>query len=234
MALEGRYFVMKYALLLFNLLFWLSGLALIVIGATAFVKYGDFFSFANSKYANLPLIIMAIGVIIFIVSFLGCRGADKEDYCLLVTFATVLSVILVAIGAIAVMGFMYRKTVDSATDNALKMAVSHYNSNSTRAKGTRKILDWAQQNLKCCGGSGPEDFGNATCDGNPGVKSCYNTSSCTGKLYKVGCKTGFIVFVKNRLKLIAAVALGSTVIQVLGITLSCCLMKVLHKGYTEL
>jgi len=230
MALHGRYFAAKYLMLMFNFVFWLSGLALMVIGATIYVKYGELFTFTDTKYANLPLILMVIGVAIFIVSFLGCRGADKEDYCLLVTFAIVLSAILIAITAIAVLGFMYRQTVDDVTDNALKRAVLQYDNTNT----TKKILDWVQKELKCCGGSGPSDFGNTTCNGNPGVESCYNTGECSGHIYAVGCKNRFISFIEDRLQLVAAVALGSVGIQIMGIALSCCLMRAVNKGYTEL
>ena len=54
-----------------------------IIGATVYVKFGDVFSFADNKFANLPLILMVIGAEVFVISFLGCRGADKENSCML-------------------------------------------------------------------------------------------------------------------------------------------------------
>lgn len=230
MALQGRHLAAKYLMLFFNFLFWLSGLALMIIGATVYVKYGDVFSFAANKFANLPLILMVIGAAVFVVSFLGCRGADKENSCMLLAFAIVLGVILVAIAAISGLGFAYRKTVDDVTDKALMRAVTRYNETA----GSKTVIDWVQKTMECCGGNGPSDYKNKTCDGNPGVESCYDNGKCTGNLYKDGCKKSFVSFIHKRLEIVYGAALGSTFIQVLGIVLSCCLMRAVQEGYTQI
>jgi len=230
MALQGRHLVAKYLMIFFNFLFFLSGLTLMILGATIYVKYGDVFTFADNKFANLPLILMVMGASVFIVSFLGCRGADKENACMLLTFSILLGVILVAIATISGLGFAYKNTVDQATDKALTEAVAQYNSTS----GSKPVIDWVQEHLECCGGNGPSDYGNTTCDGNPGVESCYDNGKCSGKLFEDGCKENFIEFVEKRLQIVCGAALGSTVIQVLGIVLSCCLMRVVNSGYTEI
>jgi len=230
MALRGKHLAAKYLMLFFNFLFWLSGLALMIIGATVYIKYGDVFSFADNKFANLPLILMVIGAAIFVVSFLGCRGADKEDSCMLLTFAIVLSVIFIAIATISGLGFAYKKTVDDATDKALEHAVAKYNETT----GSKTVIDWVQKTMLCCGAKGPFDYGNTTCDGNPGVESCYDDGKCTGSIYNQGCKKNFVSFVEKRLKIVCGAALGSTLIQVAGILLSCCLMRAVRRGYNEI
>jgi len=234
MALQGRHLFAKYLMLFFNLIFWLSGLALIIIGATVYIKYGDVFSLADNKFANLPLILLLIGVAIFVISFLGGRGADKENSCMLLTFAIVLGVLLIAIITICGLGFAYKKTVDEVTDKALMRAVSQYKHNDTNTVGSTTVINWVQQNLKCCGGNGPLDYGNHTCDGKPGVESCYDDGKCSGKLYPCGCKKGFEDFIQKRLKIVYGAALGSTFIQVMGIVLSCCLMRAVKEGYTQI
>ena len=74
--------VVKYLMFLFNLLFWLSGVALIIVGVTLRIKYGAYISFSDHKFATADVFIISVGVIVFVVSFFGCCGALKENYCL--------------------------------------------------------------------------------------------------------------------------------------------------------
>lgn len=37
----------------------------------------------------LPVVIIAVGAFLFLVAFVGCCGACKENYCLMVTVSTV-------------------------------------------------------------------------------------------------------------------------------------------------
>lgn len=37
----------------------------------------------------LPVLIIAVGAFLFLVAFVGCCGACKENYCLMVTVSTV-------------------------------------------------------------------------------------------------------------------------------------------------
>ena len=98
----------------------------------------------------------------------------------------------------------------------LENAVTQYGTQD----GATKLMDWAQQKFKCCGTVGPTDYdilkGNGTtCGTGLGVKSCYPDEKCGGTdLYKAGCKTKFVDFVKHNLVVIGGVALAIAFIQV--------------------
>merc|ERR1712221_25441 len=95
MAMEGKMSVIKYLMFFFNVLFWLSGLALIIVGALIKSKYGTYLSFANAQYADAAIFIIVVGVIVFVVAFMGCCGAIKENYCMITTFATFMVIIFI-------------------------------------------------------------------------------------------------------------------------------------------
>jgi len=84
-------------------------LALIIVGAYIKGDYVDYFSYGEdgSKYVSVSVFIIIVGVIFFVIGFLGCCGAYKENYCMVVTAFAVLLGIIVA----CVLGFAYRKKV---------------------------------------------------------------------------------------------------------------------------
>jgi len=223
--------VIKYLMFFFNFLFWLSGLVLIVIGAIIRDKYGDYFSYADNKFANAAVFIIIVGVVVFVIGFLGCCGAVKENYCMVTTFAVLLAIIFILEIVAGALGFTYKKKVDSVAQAALEKAVKQYGT----VEGEKKLLDWAQKTFKCCGNAGAADFGtqkNVTCSGiNQGVASCHVGGKCSGELNADGCRKGFIDFIKSKLVIIGAVAVGIAFIQLLGIIFACFLMKAIKGEY---
>jgi len=223
--------VIKYLMFFFNFLFWLSGLVLIVIGAIIRDKYGDYFSYADNKFANAAVFIIIVGVVVFVIGFLGCCGAVKENYCMVTTFAVLLAIIFILEIVAGALGFTYKKKVDSVAQAALEKAVKQYG----EVEGEKKLLDWAQKTFKCCGNAGASDFSaqkNGTCKGtNQGVASCHEGGKCSGALNKDGCRKGFIDFIKSKLVIIGAVAVGIAFIQLLGIIFACFLMKAIKGEY---
>lgn len=219
--------VIKYLMFFFNFLFWLSGLVLIVIGAIIRDKYGDYFSYADNKFANAAVFIIIVGVVVFVIGFLGCCGAVKENYCMVTTFAVLLAIIFILEIVAGALGFTYKKKVDSVAKAALDKAVKQYG----EVDGEKKLLDWAQKTFKCCGTEGPGDFTNATCGAGKGVESCHEGGECSGTLNTDGCRKGFIDFIKAKLVIIGAVAVGIAFIQLLGIIFACFLMKAIKGEY---
>merc|ERR1719411_1652834 len=150
---EGKMSVIKYLMFFFNFLFWRSGLVLIVIGAIIRDKYGDYFSYADNKFANAAVFIIIVGVVVFVIGFLGCCGAVKENYCMVTTFAVLLALIFILEIVAGSLGIAYRGKVQGITETQVDKEVKNYNKN-----GESILLNWSQQTLKCCGRTGPSDF----------------------------------------------------------------------------
>lgn len=237
MAMEGKMNCIKYLMFFFNALFWLSGLALIIVGAIVKSKYGSYLTFADNKYADAAIFLIIVGVIVFIVAFLGCCGAIKESYCMVTTFAVLMVIIFILEIAAGALGFAYRKKVVDIADKALKKGLSKYHSE----KGAKDFFNWLQKDFKCCGIDSSGDWKNSNATGNStaGVpSSCCKTDNsnadCVKKadnIYTSGCKKSFQDFVNGKLVLIGAIALAIAFIQILGIIFACCMMKTIRDQY---
>lgn len=218
----------------FNFLFWLSGLALIIIGSYIKSKYGDYLSYGeeSSKFTSVSVFIIIVGIIVFVIGFLGCCGAIKENYCMITTFAVLLGIIFILEIVAGALGFAYRKKVEAEVGKSLEDAVDKY-FNSDQP-GAKELLDWAQQKFECCGRNSSSEysiFSNGTCILTGGVPSCHKGNSCTGTLFTKGCEASFANFIRHNLAVIGAVALGIAFIQLLGIIFACCLMKAVRDSY---
>lgn len=231
--------IIKYLMFFFNFLFWLSGLALIIVGAIIRDKYGDYFSFVDNKFANVPILLIVIGVIVFIIGFLGCCGAVKENYCMVTTFAVLLAIIFILEIVAGALGIAYKSKVQTKAVEALTKASTEYGGTSL---GATHLLDFAQSKFKCCGANGTKSFaGNknaakVACGGAKnitvaGVATCHEGGKCGGELHADGCDAGFIKFVKRNLMTIGGVAIGIAFIQLIGIIFACFLMRAIKGEY---
>lgn len=223
----------KYLMFFFNFLFWLSGLILIIIGAIIRDKYGDKFQDLSSQFANAPVLIIVVGVIVFVIGFLGCCGAVKENYCMVTTFAVLLALIFILEIVAGALGISYRGKVNTVATDLVTKEINTYNQN-----GESIFLNWAQQQLQCCGRTGAADYDvhtntttDAFCAKGQGVKSCHKGQTCNGELYTDGCQDKLITFVKDNMILIGGVALGIAFIQLLGIIFACLLMRAIKGEY---
>lgn len=63
----------------------LCGLALIVVGILVQISMHSTFQMQDVPASGVPIVIIAVGVVIFFVAFFGCCGAWKENYCMITT-----------------------------------------------------------------------------------------------------------------------------------------------------
>ncbi|KAG8239400.1 hypothetical protein J437_LFUL018932, partial [Ladona fulva] len=83
--LSRRSRLVKYLLFLFNLVFVITGIVLISIGASVLAAYKQYDVFLEPRFVTSAELIVAVGVIVLIVAFFGCCGAIKENYCMTMT-----------------------------------------------------------------------------------------------------------------------------------------------------
>jgi len=228
------YGLIRFLMFIFNFIFWLSGLVLIVVGAVIYAKYGQWFSYADNRFAEAEYFIIGVGVVVSFIGFLGCCGVLKNSYGMVTTFAILLSIIFILEIAAAIVGYVYKGKVNAAATTALDTAVKNYDSQ----EGAKKLMDWAQTTFTCCGLDGPSDYdrgANKSSCGHAGqaVASCHKNGKCVEDLYRSGCKEKIIEFAKSNMSIIAGVVLGIGLIEIFGIVFSCNLMKGLRSGSYE-
>uniref|UniRef100_U3FXA5 Tetraspanin n=1 Tax=Micrurus fulvius TaxID=8637 RepID=U3FXA5_MICFL len=235
MGVEGGMKCIKYLVFFFNFIFWLCGIALIALGILVQIKIKNTLVITNPASASAaPIVILSVGVIVFFISFFGCCGAAKENYCMVTTFAVLLTLIFLVEIAAAIAGYIFKDKVRTMIKNEIQEEMNEY-SNSSDVK---KTLDGVQKEFSCCGITDYTDWFNVT-KPDPGkvpASCCKNATDCTknptpNNTYEEGCVKKLELWLRKHIVIVAAVALGIAFFEILGIIFSCCLMKGIRSGY---
>ncbi|KAJ8941238.1 hypothetical protein NQ318_015670, partial [Aromia moschata] len=78
----------KYLLFIFNLIFAISGLGILIAGALVISDVSEFNHFIDGGLLGPPIVLIVAGAIVFVIAFLGCFGAIKESYNMLISVTT--------------------------------------------------------------------------------------------------------------------------------------------------
>lgn len=150
----------KYLLIVFNVIFFLVGIALLAVGIWVIVQPYQLEILEildNPLIKNSAYLIIAIGSFIIVVAGLGCCGACMNSKCMLVIYFIIILLIFVAqlVGCALVIAF--RSDVDAFVTNQLSSTMSSYmgeSANDTVSTAWNAI----QILLECCGTNGYEDW----------------------------------------------------------------------------
>ncbi|KAM4677368.1 tetraspanin-11-like isoform 2-T2 [Discoglossus pictus] len=214
---------LKYLLFMFNFLFWVGGAVVIAMGLWTLLEKSDYISLlATSSLALSTYMLLTAGSLVMITGFLGCCAMIREQRICL----TVIS-------------------------DELKQDLNQTMRENYAEPGRKDItlaIDHLQQDFKCCGSSGYEDWRytlyiNSERSENRVVPdSCCKTITLNcgrddhpSNIFKVegGCITKLEEFLQEHLLLIGAVSVGIACFQLVGVTLSACFLYVLYKEEGE-
>ncbi|XP_034948812.1 CD9 antigen [Chelonus insularis] len=157
MVLSQCYVFIKYTLVFVNLIFWALGLSSVILASWMLVDQTFMVSITQEQhnyYTGLYMM-LAAGLLLLMVSFLGCYGAFRESQCLLVGFFSCLLIAVVA--QIAAEAWLYtnRDHIEPLVKTAFMNTVKNeYGEIDHRTQ----TVDSIQSNLYCCGASGPSDW----------------------------------------------------------------------------
>jgi len=237
--LSGGAKCVKYILFIFNFLFLLCGLALIVIGAIAYVKTTS--SGFSETGAGAGIFIIVIGSVVFLVSFFGCAGAINNNHCMVVTYGILLLIILLAQIAAVVTGFLMKDKLTSLVNDEMTTSQQEYDKNDA----IKKTWNETQANLKCCGTYGYQSWNvsqvlsetnsvpDSCCKNNMTV-GCgigMNTPQHADELFATGCTTAVKTLISNNLVAVAIAAAVVGILEIIGIVFAFCLAHSIRKDY---
>ncbi|KAM9828573.1 CD63 antigen [Syngnathus typhle] len=237
MTLEGGMKCVKYLLFFFNFIFWLCGLAMIVVGVLVQVSLHQTVKISDVSASAAPIVIIAVGVIIFFISFFGCCGAWKENYCMVTLFSILLSLVILVQIAAAITGYVYRNKVSDVVQDSLADMIKSYSNSSAEFKAS---VDGLQADLKCCGINGSSDWRNFQPGGMSVPDSCcVNKSANCGigtmmdpaKVHQEGCRDALEKLLKKNILWVIIAALVLALIEVMGVVFACVLMRGIRSGY---
>ncbi|XP_013871689.1 CD63 antigen [Austrofundulus limnaeus] len=237
MAVEGGMKCVKYLLFFFNFIFWLCGFALIVVGVMVQVSLNKTLLIKDVSASAGPIVIISVGVLVFFIAFFGCCGAWKENQCMVVTFAVLLSLIIIAEIAAAILGYVFRNKISKVVQDSLTDMINKYGNSS---KETQDAVDKLQETWKCCGVNSSSDWKNFSPDGGTVPDSCClnvtkncgkGTMTDASKVYQKGCHDVLETFIRNNIQWVIIAAVVIAVLQVLGVVFACLLVKSIRSEY---
>jgi len=230
--------LMKILLFLFNVVFFILGIALLVIGAISRGVTEEWKELQGSAHiiTTASTILIVAGSIVTFIAFMGCCGAKKESECLLFTYAVCLVVVFtIELGAGI---YAYTKT-DYMKNNVAKTIEDAVRDKygTKDHKSITEAVDWFQDYAECCGGEKPSDWNSSKWNEMNKTKEAVPESCCvdqrkgcnmgemktlmtSGKIYTEGCVSKGKDLVDKALKLIGGMAVAMCPLQMVGIPLS--------------
>lgn len=213
--------IIKVILFVFNLLWLLLGVLLLIVGALIYTKTRVFMQgFENIDVPMLAILIMVVGSITICVSFFGCCGAVQESKCMTLTYSVLLLIIIAVEVTVAIILFVKYK------QNTLEEFVNHNIEKVFENEEHLGFVDEMQQYLKCCGTNGTYYWTSKSKDSKVPISCCPDNKPCNAEEYfKEGCcKTVFEFFDENK-NIIGYSALGFALVEFVVFVFSCILAK---------
>ncbi|KRT84860.1 Tetraspannin, partial [Oryctes borbonicus] len=217
---------MKTLLMVFNFIFWASGIVILAIGIYMRVSLYQYMALSTEFSGTASYVLIGTGAFIILIGSLACCCTVKGQPVLLYVYGAFLAIIFVLELGTGVSIYAYRDQFPQGIDEGLnKSMANYYYPNSTDAQ----IWDSMQRTLHCCGNHGYNDWINL----NPSVPipmSCCKKATCDvaneTEIYTEGCYDKLVQFMKSNIAIVAGSAIGITFFPLVGVVLSCCLASV--------
>ncbi|KAG9464779.1 hypothetical protein GDO78_019397 [Eleutherodactylus coqui] len=207
----------KVLMILFNLAIFLAGGTLLGVGIWVSVDSGSFLKVFGvlphgvaSQLVNVGYFLIAIGLLLLILGFLGCCGAQKESKCLLLTIESILSSVLVPV----------------------------LQKDFGRDEQVTRIWNATMTELNCCGVNGYGDFNNSAFvssnNGHYPRPCCDSGAACTQQTadasHVKGCFRQILDLIKSKAAIVGGVAAGICALELAAMIVSMYLYCRLDKG----
>uniref|UniRef100_A0A7E4W333 Tetraspanin n=2 Tax=Panagrellus redivivus TaxID=6233 RepID=A0A7E4W333_PANRE len=149
---ETCFHFFRSTVFILNLFFWLMGLGTLGIGL--WLRFdpaiAELMHLQGDEH-NLNLIcylLIATGVIMSVIGFLGCFGAWRMSQCMLVMFFIILIVVFCLEMAAAIFAYTHQDSIRQYIDDSMYDVIHyHYGHNNEYAK----VFDQIQTQFECCG-----------------------------------------------------------------------------------
>lgn len=225
---------LKFTLYIYNILLLMFGLGALSVGLWTVIDRGQFLSLLTSSvYVVSGTVVILAGVIIVLVTVLGCCGMSRESNRMIFIYGCLLAITVLLQLTIGVTAYFYREQVHKELITSLNLSITTeygvLGKNNTSA-----AIDDLQSTFKCCGAEGFEDWRKSTWwrpeirHNNKVPDSCCKTISlgCGGfsdspsNVYYTGCAHKLSQLLGDHLILIGSIAIVVCVVECVGVLLA--------------
>lgn len=223
-------------LCIFNFFFLLTGIALISMGVYVHVEMKNYLNYLDDTYLNASILFIVLGAAILILGFFGCCGACTESACMMFTFGSLLSIVVIIEIGCAITIYLFRTEAHTIIAGKMTEGLINYD-NGEEFKGVTDTWNAVQSDFVCCGVSNYTNwaetpYGQKT-HGAP--DSCckhsepdcglgiFNGSKTIEEINQDGCFSKLEQFVVDNVAIVLGVGAGIAVLQIIGVLVSCML-----------
>ncbi|XP_013104944.1 CD63 antigen [Stomoxys calcitrans] len=230
---SGGLTCVKYLTFFCNLLFALSGVLILLIGAMVQFNYAHYSNFVSDHIWTAPIILMVVGALVAFICFMGCCGALKENSCMILSFAILALIVFFLEIGLGIAGYIKHTGLRQIMETQFNATMEQYN----ERKDYRDAWSLLQTELGCCGIQGPNDwekvFSNETMPASccPMINLNEATSCTVTHANKNGCLKELLDILDSKTLALAVVVLGVAGIQFLTILFACCLYRSFRRSY---
>ncbi|XP_069316423.1 tetraspanin-15 isoform X2 [Eulemur rufifrons] len=134
------YLWLKFSLIIYSTVFWLIGALVLSVGIYAEVERQKYKTL-ESAFLAPAIILILLGVVMFIVSFIGVLASLRDNLCLLQVFMYILGICLIMelIGGVVALIFR-NQTIDFLNDNIRRGIENYYDD-----LDFKNIMDFVQK-----------------------------------------------------------------------------------------
>ncbi|XP_059157892.1 CD82 antigen-like [Physella acuta] len=242
----------RMLLIIFNLIFWLSGAAILGVGIWILVdpNFKDYMKVItdgtnDTEFLKVSAyILIGFGAFIFLVGFCGCCGAIRASKCLLGFYIFFLVVVFAGELAAGIYVAVFRNDIDNKLKTGLKTSIE-----KNYIDKMKQTWDSLQKELKCCGGNNYTDYENSTWRQNQTANVKVPISCCVlenGKpkdetkcqeleadYYDKGCRGALLDWVNSHSSILIGVGCGIAGLQIIGLIAAICFCRHIDRDKYE-
>ena len=237
----------KITFFVYNLLFWLVGFIVLLLAAVLHTTRNeastDYTHWSGLQgYLNGPVILLVVGSFTLLLSLVACIGSRKNSILLLTCYTIVLLLVTAIELGLVIMAYSYRAQIDNSLRVDFQKTLNQYS--ITGNEGITNALDNIQQEFKCCGNDGYQDWvdtkwwqqhgGNysvpTSCCIIPRMRNCNrDVEQKLETVFTDGCYVHIKKYLFENIHMISGFAIWILVLEILGVLFSVVLIVKIRK-----
>ncbi|XP_051905291.1 tetraspanin 35 [Hippocampus zosterae] len=234
----GCFGFLKFMMFLFNGIIFVAGAVILGVGIWVKVDSGSILKFLGmienappelGQVLNVGYLLIAIGVLLVVIGFLGCCGAIRESKCMLLLFFIIILLVFLAEVAGAVVILVFRPLAEDVFRRFGTAAVESIKKDYGKNSDLTGLWDTTMSTLKCCGIYNSSNFVDSpyyvTNNNQYPPPCCPEAKPCNQTLIDhftaiPGCFEKFTQLINDNTVAIVAVALGIAALELCAMTVS--------------
>ncbi|CAI6364532.1 unnamed protein product [Macrosiphum euphorbiae] len=118
--------IVKYSMFLSNFIIFIGGIVLVAI--SVYTLYDKSFIkelLGTNLFTGAVYILIVAGILLSLLSFLGCAGAVKEVKCMLLTYFIILFIIFIVMLVGGILCYVFRQRVQTTMQQEMLRTISY-------------------------------------------------------------------------------------------------------------